>query len=58
MILDNLELGSDYRYRSGIEDMRVPHVGTQPAKAKEAYNISDQLHGESQKRWVKKFWNC
>jgi hypothetical protein len=58
MILDNLELGSDYRYRSGIEDIRVPHVGVQPTKAKEDHNISNLLQGESQKRWIRKFWDC
>jgi hypothetical protein len=55
MILDNLELGSDYRYRSGIEDTRVPHVGAQPAKANEDHNISKLLYGELCKRWIKEF---
>jgi hypothetical protein len=55
MILDNLELGADYRYRSGIEDTRVLHVGAQPAKAKEDHSISKLLYGESRKRWIKEF---
>jgi hypothetical protein len=57
MMLDNLELGSNYRYRSGIEDTRVPHVGAQPARTKEDHNISKLLYGESRKRWIKEFGN-
>lgn len=55
MILDNLELGLDYRYERGIGDTGAPHVGAQPAKAKGDHNISNLLQGESRKRWINEF---
>lgn len=58
MTLDHLELGLDYRYSSGIEDMIVPYVGAQPVKAKENHNMSKLLKGESRTRWIREFGDC